>query len=191
MNPGEWNLSGIRPQNHPVRRMAAAASIFANKDRLPRMSSEGDARRRVDGAIRALLEVGRGGFWSRRFTFASRRQDSESSLIGTERASAILTNVLVPFAIASGASNDDCGKILNLLPPEHDNGIIRRTAFLLLGRDCNPRMYHTALRQQGLIQIFNDFCLNDRSGCRDCPLPLALEQWHDEGSSEPDISTRC
>jgi len=63
---------------------------------------------------------------------------------------------------------------LRRLPPEEDNQIIRQTAHNLLGPDHNPALYRSGLRQQGLIQIFNDFCLTDRSRCKDCALLKSL-----------------
>jgi hypothetical protein len=47
-------------------------------------------------------------------------------------------------------------------------------AFALFGHDHHPALYRSALRRQGLIQLFTDFCLNARAGCADCPLPAAL-----------------
>jgi hypothetical protein len=53
---------------------------------------------------------------------------------------------------------------------------LRRAALRLLGSDRDrqklfTRYYH---QQQGLLQIFEDFCLEDASGCRDCPFPEQL-----------------
>ncbi len=81
---------------------------------------------------------------------------------------------MIPFLAATGHAGILAREVLRRLPPEEDNHIIRRTAHALLGPDHNPALYHTGLRQQGLIQIFHDFCLNDRSGCQRCPLPTLL-----------------
>jgi hypothetical protein len=63
---------------------------------------------------------------------------------------------------------------LRRLPPEENNQIVRQTAHNLLGPDHNPDLYRSGLRQQGLIQIFHDFCLTDRSRCGNCALLKSL-----------------
>ena len=92
--------------------------------------------------------------------------------MGRRRAAAILSNVVVPFLATAGASVDP---LVHRLPPEQDNSVMRRTAFALFGRDHNPAMYESGLRQQGILQIFHDFCLPDRSGCSTCALATALD----------------
>ncbi|MFH0878500.1 MAG: hypothetical protein V2A34_02195, partial [Lentisphaerota bacterium] len=57
------------------------------------------------------------------------------------------------------------------LPAETLNSVIRRTADSLFGPDHSTTLYRHGLRQQGLSQIFHDFCLNDRSRCATCGLP--------------------
>ena len=110
-------------------------------------------------------------YWTHRLGFSGRKRESTVALIGTARASAILANVLVPFLTAMG---DDTAPLLPHLPPEQMNALIRQTAHALFGRDHNPSLYRTGLCRQGLIQIFHDFCLNNRDNCQTCPLAEAL-----------------
>ena len=88
---------------------------------------------------------------------------------------AIIVNVVVPFLVAAGQDAPD-RELLTQLPLEDDNSLVRQSAFALLGRDHNPALYRSALRMQGLLQLFGDFCLNDRPGCSACPLPAALRR---------------
>jgi hypothetical protein len=96
---------------------------------------------------------------------------SQIEMIGAGRVAAMVSNVVIPFLAASGT---DISPLLQHLPPEENNNLIRRTAYSLFGRDHNPALYHTGLRQQGLIQIFHDFCLNNKTACRDCRFAEAL-----------------
>lgn len=180
MRKKEWRLAGTRPQNHPVRRMAAAATLFTEGTLLLETSMApdgGDARSIVEHLTKTLLCAGRNGYWSRRFTFTSRKQPRQNSLLGEERIAALITNVFVPFMAATGGLAANCTGLLDMLRPENDDGITRRMAYVLFGRDHNPNMFRTALMQQGLHQVFGDFCLADRSACRECPLPSALAAW--------------
>jgi hypothetical protein len=43
------------------------------------------------------------------------------------------------------------------------------------------RFYH---QQQGLLQIYEDFCLEDASDCRSCPFPEQLLQWKKVAQSD-------
>ena len=112
-------------------------------------------------------------YWTRRLSFSGKPQESETVLIGAGRIAAILSNVVIPFLAASGVR---ITPLLDFLPPEEDNSLIRRTAFVLFGRDHNPALYQNGLRQQGLLQIFNDFCLNNKTACADCRFAEALSK---------------
>lgn len=175
MKQSAWKLSGLRPQNSPLRRMAAAASLFAADDsistRLTRINTN-DAkswRRNIALLFNASEAV---SYWSRQLSFSGVTQKSDIALIGADRIAAIESNVFLPFLATRGIP---VRRLVSQIPPEHDNNVIRLTAYALFGRDHNPALYHHGLRQQGLIQIFHDFCLNNRSACKDCPLTQALK----------------
>ena len=57
------------------------------------------------------------------------------------------------------------------LPAMLDNQKIRRAVLRLFGE--SPRANH----QQGLLQVYEDFCLEDDSACADCPFPERLKEW--------------
>jgi hypothetical protein len=91
-----------------------------------------------------------------------------AALLGTARAAAIVTNAVIPYLAATG--NASMEALYDRLPPEEIGAPARAMANRLFGRDHNPRVLyeHSGLLQQGLLQIFSDFCLNDRSGCAEC-----------------------
>jgi hypothetical protein len=35
----------------------------------------------------------------------------------------------------------------------------------------------TVAHQQGLLQIYEDFCLQDNSDCAHCPFPEQMQKW--------------
>jgi hypothetical protein len=78
---------------------------------------------------------------------------------------------VIPFLAAEGLP---VAHLLPALPAEEDNSLLRQTAHALFGRDHNPAFYRDGLKQQGLLQIFYDFCLNNRTACRECALVPAL-----------------
>ena len=174
--PGSWVLSNLRPANHPVRRLAAAAAWFGGAPSLPARLAALNLSS-PEGWIRdalALLQQTGMPYWSRRLSFSRAPLEEPVSLVGADRAAAILCNVLVPHLAAAGRLQAPAAVLLNRLPPGQDAGLMRQTAFVLFGADHHPRHLRTALRRQGLLQVFHDFCLTDRSGCRECPLPGLL-----------------
>lgn len=177
MSRDAWALSGIRPSNHPARRLMAAASLFVSPtpmaERLVSALGTLDAAWAAKAA--ALFQPpDPSGYWTHHCGFAGRRQSRPIALVGGGRAAAMVTNIVIPFLAASGAVPWPEASALRRLPAEEDNALIRQAAAAVLGRDRNPAISRTGLRQQGLIQIFHDFCLNDRSACRECPFPAAL-----------------
>lgn len=178
MMPGSsWSLAGVRPQNHPIRRIAAAAGLFCGPKTFRDSMFEAGALppERWVSATTAILSRGASDpYWKRRMGFSGSPAARNVSLIGEERAAAILCNVMVPFTAAAGWPSPAGRMLQDLVPAAHDDGVIRRTASALFGRDHNPRLYRTGLRQQGLQQINHDFCDSDRTACRECALPAAI-----------------
>jgi hypothetical protein len=166
MPAGSWRLAGLRPANRPERRIMAAADLFVGH-RIPELSDTFIAR------ARRWLESAEGIYWDRRLSFSSARQKQPTALLGETRIDAILNNVLIPFLAAHGIRP---AQWLNRLPVEADNAIVRQTALSLFGPDVPPSLCRDGLRQQGFIQIFHDFCLNDRSRCAECELPGMLRK---------------
>ena len=92
--------------------------------------------------------------------------------LGPRLSSAILANVIVPFALARGVLREPP----LWLPPEDLNTTIRLAAFRLFGRDHNPALYSgNGVLLQGLIQIHRDYCLAAHPDCAACGLVRSLE----------------
>ena len=78
------------------------------------------------------------------------------ALVGKPRASAVLINILAPYAAARGYRGLFDQGLLALLPAEPVNSVIKETLHALLGPDWPPSLITSALARQGLIQIFYD-----------------------------------
>jgi len=89
-------------------------------------------------------------------------------------------NVAVPFLAALAGPPALPSTVLDTLPRENANRLARQTALNLFGPHHPGSLYRTGLRCQGLLQIFHDFCLNDRSRCASCAFPGLLAAWHPE-----------
>ncbi len=170
-----WALDATRPMNHPARRLASAAALFAN-NRDPISFFAGMYAESPELFLKkstAFLTGLTMDYWARHLSLAGARNERASAtLIGRNRAAAIYTNLLAPILVATGAMKD-CPATL---PPEDDSTPMRIAANHLLGRDHNPALYQNdGLLQHGLLQLFADFCLRAKCGCEGCALPAFLK----------------
>lgn len=178
MEKSDWITTGVRPQNHPQRRLMAAATLFCREPRLEARLRELDtveSGKWIDGVLSPIRETAP-SYWDHRLCFGGKRSAKRMLLTGERRAAAIVLNVIMPFMAASRPDTVKSA-LLKHAPREEDNSVIRQTAFALFGPDHSPSLYRTGLRQQGLLQIFHDHCVNDRSGCRTCRFPSTLERF--------------
>ena len=153
MKSTEWMLSGSRPTNHPQRRLAAAAALFSATPQLLKQIEAIDASETPAAWVKTVKAIisrkSLMPYWEKRLSINGAATARPTALIGKGRISAIITNVIVPLRAAEG---HDVKPLLKVLPKEDDNSAIRTTAARLLGRDVNPALYATGLKQQGLMQ---------------------------------------
>jgi hypothetical protein len=149
-----WRLGGIRPENHPARRLAGAARLLV--------------RYLDEGLLTALLgKVGEAsGEGPQALTTALR---VDGGLIGPGRAHEIAVNVVLPFALAWAQARQDKALAQAALtryqgyPNLSPYGIVKRLT-AALGREVTAG----ARRQQGMLHLFNRYCRH--GGCNRCPL---------------------
>ena len=172
-----WKLSGIRPANHPQRRIGAMAAFITRWPRFakfvpgPNQSPQPNWPKR----LRELLAKLEHPYWSHHFTLRSKPRDKPMALIGKDRISDILGNIVFPLAVIDHPGQWDQ---FTQLPKSVDNEKLRRGRIRLFGegsgRDSAIERFY---QQQAVLQIYEDFCLEDLSECEDCPFPEQLAQW--------------
>ena len=141
-----WDRRGTRPANSPERRLAGAAALFTRTGVMRTAEADDFSRPACRAAVTAIC--------GERF-------------VGRGRAAAILANVTLPFALATGRA----AEVPDWLPPEDLSEPVRLTAFRMFGRDHSPVAFYAdnGLLIQGLLQIHRDSCLvwhPDCDGCR-------------------------
>ena len=165
-----WRLSGTRPLNHPQRRLGALATLVNVWPSFTRSLTKKNAKT-VEGFFLGL----RHPFWNLHYTLASDPAAKEMALVGESRIAEILANVLLPFFLAEGA---DIWAAYEKLPARLSNRRLETGAARLFGGDLRrPHFTKTIANQQGLLQIYEDFCLQDNSDCAQCPFPEQMRKW--------------
>lgn len=161
-----WKLAGVRPANHPLRRVAALG-IIARRWKAVRTALEtGDL-----GSLEHVLGGLEHAFWSFHTTWNSARRQKPLALLGSDRIRDIFANVALPLAVSRGQSPEWLE-----LPAGSPNASLAVVAARLFGTS-NPRTLPRKLFvQQGLLQIYRDFCLRDHSECARCGFPALVER---------------
>lgn len=191
MSPAHWSFAGTRPVNYPTRRIAALACLYARHlpgglfGHLVRTlrTTQPQGRKRLDTALRDALTGAfkelRHPYWSYRCTFGGARLSRPLSLVGDERALSILVDVIIPLMLANATAGEDTTLTARLhqlwsgLPSRAPNTVVRRMRQTIFGEGSGGRdVLTSARRQQGLHQLYNDFC-NTPGGCPSCVLYLA------------------
>lgn len=165
-----WKFGGMRPLNHPHRRLGALAEIARRWPRVRSALSSADPHA-IEGCFATLSHR----FWDCHYTLTSPPSRSKMALVGPERVSAIVANIVLPFALRNHPAAIEK---LKALPSPGLNLRVKTAALRLFGAAAETvPLLKTAAGQQGLLQIYEDFCCQDLSDCIQCKLPEQLAQW--------------
>jgi hypothetical protein len=180
-----WKFYGLRPANHPQRRLALAAHWLAAGDtvqQLERWCVTDLPDKRLPNSLREILEVGRDEFWSWHWTLRSARLQKPHPLLGNARVTDLAVNVILPWLWTRAVEGENA-KLQRVIerrffawPPAQDNSALRLARQRLLGlrRGCLCR---SAASQQGLMQIMRDFCGYSNAVCEHCRFPELVCAW--------------
>ncbi len=158
MSSSLWNSARVRPANHPIPRLLAAASIV----------SQAASR---SGLMPSILEI----LVDESDLISSLRAlttDDVASAIGEDRALDILASSVIPFALAFAAHTGDhalssaAAQHWERLPAPAGNAVTKRAARQIAGRA--PLGKIGARGSQGLIHLDTTLCQPRR--CYECPV---------------------
>ena len=165
-----WRLSGARPLNHPQRRLAALALIAQKWPAFLKSLGKRDG-----SAASAFFLALEHPFWNFHYTLTSEPAARPMALVGDSRATEILANVVFPFFLSE---QEEIWSDYAKLPAELTNRRLETGATRLFGNDPRRASFlKTVAHQQGLLQIYEDFCLQDNSDCAQCPFPEQMQKW--------------
>ena len=180
-----WQLHGLRPANHPQRRLALAAhwasdgTLFA---RIDRWLTEAPSRKELSESLLETLQPEKDPFWSRHWTLRSATMPKPQPLVGATRVTDLAINVLLPWFWARAREGDNRRLQLEAerryfaWPAAEDNAVLRLARVRLLGGRKSVR-FAGASGQQGLLQIVRDFCDHSNALCADCKFPELVRNW--------------
>ena len=83
-----WKLSGLRPANHPQRRVAALAQMVRHWPKIRALAGECDVKK-----IRAFFDGLQDAYWDFHYTVSSKPSRKPMALVGESRVTEMLANV--------------------------------------------------------------------------------------------------
>ena len=200
-----WKFYGLRPANHPQRRLTlaahwlatgnliskieewGAAEILAGRAALPRRRAPGQADPQVSPtklaeSLHEIFQVERDEFWSWHWTFKSARMIKPQPLLGEARVTDLAVNVVLPWLWirAREGGNEKFQREIErrffAWPAAADNSVLKLARQRLLGT-ASARVLKSAAQQQGLMQVVRDFCEHSNAICADCRFPDLVRGW--------------
>ncbi len=169
-----WTLGGSRPSNHPHRRLGALTAISAQWPAISRpVHPPPPAAMKTQ---RTPLSPHTPELLSPHNTLHSRQTMRPVALFGTARVNEFLANYYIPRW--ANVHPSAAWNALLKLPGGTPSDPVRRAATRLFGTRPDQDTFQRKLwQQQALLQIYQDFCLQDASDCHQCPFPEQLGQW--------------
>lgn len=161
-----WHLFRVRPENHPVRRIAGMVQLLVRalvsgglvNFVVALVHNSDESAKWIEDSLIVKVHVDRN---NRRYT-----------LIGRRRAREIVINNVLPFVYAWAISKSDRRLALKALRlysncrQSGEYGITQERERVLM--PYKRGIINSAQRQQGLLHLTKTFCFNHR--CIDCPI---------------------
>jgi hypothetical protein len=174
--PKTWRITSTRPSNHPQRRLAALSMLIREWTAFRQPLAKHNT-----AAVRKFLAKVDHSFWKSHYTLTADPSAKEMALIGESRIAEILANVIFPFWCAHDSASParaDLWTEYAKLPARLSNRRLETAATRLFGDNQRAKDFlKTVAHQQGLLQIYEDFCLQDNSDCAQCPFPEQMQKW--------------
>lgn len=155
MRPSDWKTARVRPANHPVARLLAAAALVAAYP---------------EGVAAALLEDVRQG--TLRAESLAGTVERRGAALGVDRATVILANAVLPLAIALSEHQrdpelaDGAIRIWDTLSASAHNRVTRAAQLQVCGEAPLRGLGERGM--QGLIHLHRGLCTPRR--CFECPI---------------------
>ncbi len=195
MKKSDWTISGVRPAGFPVRRIAGLSILLSELlhngglfgttkrfgSRLKKCSDIREIKKEMH-AFSDSLCANATGYWEHRILPGGKKIDTVPALIGKSLAMTMILNIIIPLLLCYASDNED--KILNgrvldmysVFPKLNNNKIIRIMNHRLWGNSKgNHDILSREINNQGILQIFFDFCDQNIQDCKKCSFPKMLD----------------
>lgn len=180
-----WHLHGLRPANHPQRRLALASHWLAARGLVTRLEQWCAKPEAEPETLLDALKVPSDDFWNWHWTLRSQKLAHSQPLLGAARATDLAINVILPWLWSRAiqgeneAVREEIERRYFAWPAGEDNALLRLARQRLLGTN-SQKLFRYAALQQGLLQILRDFCDHSDSLCSSCQFPELVRSWNQQ-----------
>jgi len=169
-----WNLRGVRPVNHPQRRVAALAEIVRHWPIIETL-----ARSAHLPGIRNFFNQLSHPYWDSHYTLTSKRSAVRMALVGESRITDLMLNVFLPNAVSAAPK---FWSAYRDLPAADSNQRVKIATHRFFGsNEIGHQLGKRSMTQQGILQLYEDFCIACDADCGRCAMPGKLDRL-DEGA---------
>jgi len=141
-----WKMSGLRPSNHPHRRLGALFALARDFNDLQVAIRDGGS----EGFLR-FFETLSHPYWSHHWNLRAAKLGRSMALVGADRAGDLMINALLPSMPLELARHESAAR-----RGPYPSGRVVKACEWLVGADA-PVLRRTAKDHQGLLQLFSDF----------------------------------
>ncbi len=181
-----WKATAVRPANLPQRRIAGVSYILLRSfetglfESLLKHLLKENLKQARSACIEFLTRAD-DEFWLYRYSASAGKLSKPVALVGRDRALIIIVNCFVPLGLLHARTKnlgDAEARVHHFycdFPSLPSNSITRLMEYKMFGASGKQRVARTARTQQGLLQIFADWCSEDPA-CENCGIYAMLEK---------------
>ena len=184
MTAEQWSFA-VRPPNFPSRRVPAMSLLISNcEDSLMAVflpiieeaaHADKSSLRQVRRDLLERLMLPSSGYWTTHTGFAKGGTKHGAALIGKDRASEIIVNIVLPIAqmwaetVDSSNLRDAVQRLYDDIPQLDDNRVTREIKAQIFTEEQPIKLISpSAKKQQGAIYLYRNFCSSQI--CDLCPI---------------------
>lgn len=187
LHPSRWVFKAVRPANFPLRRLSGMSRFLnchwqeVKEDFFLSFYKKIKTTNSINELKKIFFQHGE-GYFANHSQFSEKKSKKVYALIGEERVSAILVNTVFPLFYLYALRENDLvtQKIVysfyHSLKRINTNHIAKLMAYRLFGVEKIRQFpIESEQKQQGLLQIFQDFCETRISACAQCFFPQIFD----------------
>lgn len=180
----KWDKSESRPYNMPWRRLAAGIELLERTDWNPdewlrNVAMNGNSTKEM---LRKIGELNNRESRFRGYTNFDREICPGADLLGKDRIAELAVNMILPFMAAIGEieGNEKCIELARAtyqsMAPMQGNRLLKEASTRFLTPPSRVRdLVKKVCQQQGLLDIYKNFCLALDNNCELCPFSCQEE----------------
>lgn len=189
LRKSDWTVRGVRPANFPVRRIAGVSALLAAEGedgilghvrlfggRIKECSDVKEMKRAMNELCESLCVEGE-GYWASRMVPGGREVDNAPALVGMPLARTLALNIVLPLLLGYAQGDNDLAlrdrvtAMYALFPRLNENQIAKIMNYRMWGDVKGSGSPAREMTQQGLLQVFFDFCDENIRDCSRCAFP--------------------